>query len=153
MGQKMFTNYKNDLIKEFKNYNGGKFKKDLMAGITVTAVALPLALAFGVSCGASAGAGIITAIISGLVIGALSGGSFQISGPTGAMSAILILLGQQYGLEGIWVASLIAGLILIVAGVFKLGKVVSYIPLPVITGFTSGIALTIAIGQLDNFWE
>ena len=126
MGQKMFTNYKNDLIKEFKNYNGGKFKKDLMAGITVTAVALPLALAFGVSCGASAGAGIITAIISGLVIGALSGGSFQISGPTGAMSAILILLGQQYGLEGIWVASLIAGLILIVAGVFKLGKVVSY---------------------------
>ena len=67
MGQKMFTNYKNDLIKEFKNYNGGKFKKDLMAGITVTAVALPLALAFGVSCGASAGAGIITAIISGLV--------------------------------------------------------------------------------------
>ena len=151
MGQKMFTNYKNDLIKEFKNYNGGKFKKDLMAGITVTAVALPLALAFGVSCGASAGAGIITAIISGLVIGALSGGSFQISGPTGAMSAILILLGQQYGLEGIWVASLIAGLILIVAGVFKLGKVVSYIPLPVITGFTSGIALTIAIGQLDNF--
>ncbi len=177
----MFTNYKNDLIKEFKNYNGGKFKKDLMAGITVTAVALPLALAFGVSCGASAGAGIITAIISGLVIGALSGGSFQISGPTGAagiitaiisglvigalsggsfqisgptgaMSAILILLGQQYGLEGIWVASLIAGLILIVAGVFKLGKVVSYIPLPVITGFTSGIALTFAIGQLDNFF-
>ena len=148
----MFINYKNDLIKEFKGYNLTRFKKDLMAGITVTAVALPLALAFGVSCGASAAAGMITAIIAGIVIGGLSGGSFQISGPTGAMSAILIVLSQKYGLEGIWIASLIAGAILIIAGVFKLGKVVSYIPVPVITGFTSGIALTIAIGQIDNFF-
>ena len=148
----MLNNYKRDLISEFKGYNMTIFKKDLMAGITVTAVGLPLALAFGVSCGATAAAGIITAIISGLVIGSLSGGSFQISGPTGAMSAILILLLQNYGLEGVWIAGALAGIMLIVAGIFKLGKVVTYIPTPVITGFTSGIALIIAIGQLDNFF-
>lgn len=148
----MFSNFKNDLINEFKNYNLKSFKKDLLAAITVTAVALPLALAFGVSCGATAAAGIITAIISGLVIGFFSGGSFQISGPTGAMSAILIVVVQKYGLEQMWVVALLAGIMLIVAGVFKLGKIVSYIPTPVVTGFTSGIALIIAIGQLDNFF-
>ncbi|MBX7387481.1 SulP family inorganic anion transporter [Clostridium chauvoei] len=148
----MFSDYKNDLINEFKGYNLNSFKKDLMAGITVTAVALPLALAFGVSCGATAAAGLITAIIGGLVIGALSGASFQISGPTGAMSAILILLFQKYGLNGVWIAGAIAGLLLVIAGIFKFGKIVSYIPSPVVTGFTSGIALIIAIGQLDNFF-
>lgn len=148
----MFKNYKNDLIDEFKGYNSVSFKNDLMAGITVTAVALPLALAFGVSSGATAAAGLVTAIMAGLIIGLLSGGSFQISGPTGAMSAILILLSQQYGLKGVWISGAIAGIILIIAGVFKFGKLVSYIPTPVITGFTSGIALIIAIGQLDKFF-
>lgn len=148
----MIKSYINDIKNEFKGYGLLNFKQDLMSGITVTAVALPLALAFGVSCGATAAAGLITAIIAGLVIGALSGGSFQISGPTGAMSAILIALFQKYGLEGIWVAGVIAGIILILAGILKIGKLVSYIPTPVITGFTSGIALTIAIGQLDNFF-
>lgn len=148
----MFKEYKRDLMNEFSGYNAARLKKDVMAGITVTAVALPLALAFGVSCGASAAAGLITAIIAGLVIGALSGASFQISGPTGAMSAVLVLLFQQYGLEGIWVAGALAGILLIIAGVCKLGKLVSYIPAPVITGFTSGIALIIAIGQLNNFF-
>ena len=109
----MIKSYINDIKNEFKGYNLLNFKQDLMSGITVTAVALPLALAFGVSCGATAAAGLITAIIAGLVIGALSGGSFQISGPTGAMSAILIALFQKYGLEGIWVAGVIAGIILI----------------------------------------
>ena len=148
----MFSSFINDIKKEFKGYNLLNFKQDLMAGVTVTAVALPLALAFGVSSGATAAAGLITAIIAGIVIGGLSGGSFQISGPTGAMSAILVALFQKYGLEGVWVAGAVAGLILIVAGIFKFGKIVSYIPSPVITGFTSGIALTIAIGQLDNFF-
>lgn len=148
----MFNNFKNDLINEFKGYNLNSLKKDLLCGITVTAVALPLALAFGVSCGASAAAGLITAIIAGIFIGALSGGSFQISGPTGAMSAILILLAQKYGLTGIWIAGGLAGILLIIAGIFKLGKIVSYIPSPVVTGFTSGIALIIAIGQLNNFF-
>lgn len=148
----MFKSYIKDIKNEFKGYGLLNFKQDLMAGITVTAVALPLALAFGVSSGATAAAGLITAILSGVVIGALSGGSFQISGPTGAMSAILVALFQKYGLEGVWIAGALAGIILILAGIFKLGKIVSYIPTPVITGFTSGIALIIAIGQLDNFF-
>ncbi|GAA0751436.1 SulP family inorganic anion transporter [Clostridium sartagoforme] len=148
----MFKSYIKDIKNEFKGYGLLNFKQDIMAGITVTAVALPLALAFGVSSGATAAAGLITAILSGVVIGALSGGSFQISGPTGAMSAILVALFQKYGLEGVWIAGALAGIILILAGIFKLGKIVSYIPTPVITGFTSGIALIIAIGQLDNFF-
>lgn len=148
----MLKSYIKDIKNEFKGYDLLNFKQDLMAGITVTAVALPLALAFGVSSGATAAAGLITAILAGVVIGALSGGSFQISGPTGAMSTILVALFQKYGLEGVWIAGALAGLILILAGILKLGKVVSYIPTPVVTGFTSGIALIIAIGQLDNFF-
>lgn len=148
----MLKSYIKDIKNEFKGYDLLNFKQDLMAGITVTAVALPLALAFGVSSGATAAAGLITAILAGVVIGALSGGSFQISGPTGAMSAILVALFQKYGLEGVWIAGALAGLILILAGILKLGKVVSYIPTPVVTGFTSGIALIIVIGQLDNFF-
>lgn len=148
----MLKSYIKDIKNEFKGYDLLNFKQDLMAGITVTAVALPLALAFGVSSGATAASGLITAILAGVVIGALSGGSFQISGPTGAMSAILVALFQKYGLEGVWIAGALAGLILILAGILKLGKVVSYIPTPVVTGFTSGIALIIAIGQLDNFF-
>lgn len=148
----MVRNYINDLKREFKGYNAQSLKHDLLAGLTVTAVALPLALAFGVGCGASAAAGLITAILSGLIIGALSGASFQISGPTGAMTAILILLFQKYGLTGVWVAGAMSGIILVIAGLLKFGKIVSYIPAPVVTGFTSGIALIIAIGQIDNFF-
>ncbi|MCX7843367.1 MAG: SulP family inorganic anion transporter [Clostridia bacterium] len=148
----MVRNYISDLRKEFAGYNAQKLKQDLLAGITVTAVALPLALAFGVGCGATAASGLITAIISGMVTGALSGGSFQISGPTGAMTAILIVLFQKYGLNGVWLAGAISGVILIAAGFLKFGRVISYIPTPVVTGFTSGIALIIAIGQIDNFF-
>lgn len=141
------------LKNEFSGYNFKKFTKDLLAGLTVTAVALPLALAFGIQCGASAEAGLITAIIAGLVIGALSGASFQISGPTGAMSAVLIgVVGSSLGLSGVFVVSLIAGILILLCAIFKLGRFVSKIPRPVITGFTSGIALIIAFGQVQNFF-
>ena len=136
--------------KEVKGYNGKKLSKDLLAGITVAAVALPLALAFGVSSGATAAAGLITAVIAGFVIGSLSGGSYQISGPTGAMTAILVSLVAQYKLEGVFIACFISGIILLIAGLLKLGNLVSFIPLPVITGFTSGIAIIIALGQVNN---
>ena len=148
----MFKQYVSDLKNEFSGYNGKKLSQDIMAGLTVAAVALPLALAFGVSSGADAGAGLITAIIAGLVMSALSGASYQISGPTGAMSAVLISLVYDYGIQGVFIATLIAGIILLVAGIFKLGKLVSLIPAPVITGFTSGIAIIIAMGQIDNFF-
>lgn len=141
-----------DLKKEFSGYNAGKFSKDLMAGLTVAAVALPLALAFGVSSGADAASGLITAIIAGVVIGVLSGASFQISGPTGAMAAILISLSTKYGMQGILIAGLLSGVIMVIMAVLKIGKLVSYIPVPVITGFTSGIAIIIFLGQIDNFF-
>jgi len=135
---------------EFTHYSARIFQKDVMAGLTVAAVALPLALAFGVSSGATASAGLVTAILAGIVIGLLSGAPYQISGPTGAMSAVLILLSQQYGLQGIWIAGLLSGVFLLIIGMLKLGRFIAFIPAPVITGFTSGIALIIFIGQIDN---
>jgi len=146
-------NYVAKLKSEFKGYNLRKFSKDLMAGITVTAVALPLALAFGVACGVSAESGLVTAIIAGLIMSALAGASYQISGPTGAMSAILVgIVGAQGGVQSMFVVTVLAGIIILVCAALKLGKLVALIPRPVITGFTSGIALTIALGQIDNFF-
>lgn len=148
----MLKAYFSDLRKEFKGYSFQYFMKDVLAGITVAAVALPLALAFGVSSGADAASGLITAIIAGFLIGGLSGASYQISGPTGAMTAILLTLSLKYGLEGVFCAGMLSGILLLVAGIFHVGKLVSYIPSAVITGFTSGIAVIIAGGQLDNFF-
>jgi SulP family sulfate permease len=136
---------------EFHGYSFITFQADLLAGLTVSAVALPLALAFGVASGANAAAGLVTAIISGIVIGALAGAPYQISGPTGAMSAVLVLLVQRYGLSGIWIAGIMAGIFLTIIGILRLGRFIAFIPSPVITGFTSGIALIIFIGQIDNF--
>ena len=148
----MIKKYVSDLKEEFSGYNGKKFAKDLMAGVTVAAVALPLALAFGVSSGATPAAGLITAIVSGIVISLLGGAFYQISGPTGAMAAILMSLVAQHGMAGVFTATIMAGIILVLAGVFKLGKLTAFIPMPVIAGFTSGIAVIIALGQLDNFF-
>lgn len=144
--------YFGDLRREFSGYNGAAFLADLMAGLTVAAVALPLALAFGVSSGADAASGMITAIVAGIVIGILGGASYQISGPTGAMAAILIGISAKYGVQGVLTAGLLTGVILLVAAVLRVGKLVSIIPVPVITGFTSGIAIVIALGQVDNFF-
>lgn len=148
----MIKRYKKMLKQEFLHYSKEKLQKDLLAGLTVAAVALPLALAFGVSSGADAAAGMITAIIAGVVIGSLSGGFYQISGPTGAMAAILTGIIATQGLAGVLLATFIAGLILLFAGLLKLGSLTSFIPSPVITGFTSGIAIIIALGQIDNFF-
>ena len=148
----MFKKYIGDLKTEFRGYNGKKLTQDLMAGLTVAAVALPLALAFGVSSGADAASGLVTAIVAGIVIGILSGASYQISGPTGAMAAILLSVSAKFGITGVLTAGFLSGAILIVAALCRVGKLVSYLPAPVITGFTSGIAIIIALGQIDNFF-
>lgn len=148
----MFKKYISDLKTEFRGYNGKKLTQDLMAGLTVAAVALPLALAFGVSSGADAASGLVTAIVAGIVIGVLSGASYQISGPTGAMAAILLSVSAEFGITGVLTAGFLSGAILIIAAVCRVGKLVSYLPAPVITGFTSGIAIIIALGQIDNFF-
>ncbi|MBQ7821998.1 MAG: SulP family inorganic anion transporter [Clostridia bacterium] len=149
---KLLNSYVQMFKREFEGYNLQSLFRDLLAGLTVTAVALPLALAFGVSCGASAAAGLVTAIIAGIVISLFSGASFQISGPTGAMSAVLVTIIMKFKLEGVFVVTFMAGILLLLAAVFKLGRLVSMIPRPVITGFTSGIAIIIALGQIDNFF-
>ena len=137
----MIKNYLTSLKQEFSGYNTAKLMKDIMAGLTVCAVALPLALAFGVSSGATAAAG----LIAGVVIAVLGGASFQISGPTGAMSAVLVGIVASYGLQGVFFACFAAGALLLLAGIFKLGRLISFIPMPVIMGFTSGIAIIIVV--------
>ena len=143
--------YPQIIKREFSHYSMAKFRQDLLAGLTVGAVALPLALAFGVASGATAASGLVTAILSGLIIGALSGAPYQVSGPTGAMSAILIIIVQKYGLEGAWVMGVLAGIIILAIGILRLGRFIAFIPAPVIAGFTSGIAVIIFVGQIDNF--
>ena len=152
-----FAHYKKIFRNEFKGYDGKALAGDITAGITVGAVALPLALAFGAaSVDASNAAvgiagGMITAIFAGLISGLLGGGSFQISGPTGAMAVILgTIVSGKYGIQGMFMATFISGIILLIAGLLRFGKLVQFIPKPVVTGFTSGIALVIAIGQLKN---
>lgn len=147
---KIIKDYISDLRREFSGYGGKKLQKDILAGITTGAVALPLAIAFGTSSGADAAAGLIAAIVAAFVIGALSGASYQISGPTGAMAAILIPLASRSGLKAVFAASALAGVILLLIGLLKLGKIVNLLPTAVITGFTSGIALLIALGQIEN---
>ena len=136
---------------EFRGYGAATLRADVLAGITVAAVALPLALAFGIASGATAASGLVTAIIAGLVIGALGGAGYQISGPTGAMSAVLIAVSARYGIEGVFMAGLLAGIMIFLLGVFDLGQIVNFIPSAVIAGFTSGIAIIIFAGQIDNF--
>ena len=148
----MGKNFISSLAVEFRGYNAQKLTKDLMAGVTVAAVALPLALAFGVSAGTTAAAGLVTAIVAGIVMSLLTGGYYQISGPTGAMAAILGSLIATHGMQGVFVAGLMSGIILVIAGILHLGELTSFVPSPVITGFTSGIAVVIALGQIDNFF-
>ncbi len=159
MGKKrpFFGHYKKIFVNEFKGYNGKKFVGDIAAGITVGAVALPLALAFGAAsvdaehAAIGIAGGLITAIIAGIISGLLGGGSFQISGPTGAMAVVLgTIVSGKYGLTGMFLATFISGAILLLCGLLRFGRLVQFIPKPVVTGFTSGIALVIAIGQLGN---
>lgn len=123
-------------------------RRDIIAGITVGVVALPLALAFGVSSGLGAGAGLITAIVAGFVAAVFGGSNLQVSGPTGAMTVVLVPIIATYGANGVLVVGLLAGLILLVMAVAGLGRYVQYIPLPVIEGFTLGIAVIIALQQV-----
>ena len=145
-------NFKPKLYTALKNYSKDLFMADLMAGIIVGIVALPLAIAFGIASGVSPEKGIITAIIAGFIISMLGGSKVQIGGPTGAFIVIIFGIIQQYGEAGLIVATLMAGVILILLGVFKLGAVIKFIPYPIIVGFTSGIAVTIFTTQIADIF-
>ena len=133
-----------------KNYNKNIFMSDLMAGVIVGIVALPLAIAFAIASGVSPEKGIVTANIAGFIVSFLGGSKVQIGGPTGAFIVIVYGVIQQYGLAGLTVATMIAGVLLILIGVFKLGTVIKFIPYPVVIGFTSGIAVTIFTTQMAD---
>ena len=135
---------------EFSNYSLAKFQQDLLAGLTVAAAALPLALAFGAASGAGAAAGLITSIVGGLLIGLLGGAPYQISGAKAVTSVVLIVLVNRYGLEGMWFATLFSGLLMLAIGLMRMGRFIAFVPAPVIRGFTLGIALIILIRQMDN---
>lgn len=140
------------LLDSLKGYNKESFMKDLMAGIIVGIVALPLAIAFGIASGVTPEKGIITAIVAGFIISALGGSKVQIGGPTGAFIVIIygIVSDPAYGLQGLLMATMMAGVILIALGLFKLGAVIKFIPYPIIIGFTAGIAVTIFTTQVGD---
>ena len=140
------------LFSALKKYTKADFTTDLMSGIIVGIVALPLAIAFGIASGVSPEKGIITAIVAGFIISFLGGSKVQIGGPTGAFIVIIYGIIQEYGIEGLMVATMMAGVLLIVLGVFRLGTVIKFIPYPIIVGFTSGIAVTIFTTQIADIF-
>jgi len=142
--------FKPKLFATLKNYNKKQFTTDLLAGIIVGIVALPLAIAFGIASGVTPEKGIITAIVAGLLVSVFGGSKVQIGGPTGAFIIIIYGIIQQYGFEGLTIATLMAGVFLIMFGVLHLGTIIKYIPYPIVVGFTSGIALTIFTTQIKD---
>lgn len=143
--------FKPKLFSALTHYSFKKFKADLTAGLVVGIVALPLAIAFGIASGVSPTIGLITAIIGGFMVSALGGCSVQIGGPTGAFIVIVYNIIATYSLEGLAIATLMAGLILVLMGLFHLGTVIKFIPYPIVVGFTAGIALTIFSTQINDF--
>ena len=144
--------FKPKLFSTLKNYNRKQLTTDLLAGIIVGIVALPLAIAFGIASGVTPEKGIITAIVAGLIVSVFGGSKVQIGGPTGAFIIIIYGIIQQYGFEGLTIATLLAGVFLIMFGVLHLGTIIKYIPYPIVVGFTSGIALTIFTTQIKDLF-
>ena len=140
------------LVSTLKNYNRKTFNSDLLAGLIVGIVALPLAIAFAIASGVSPEKGIITAIVAGLIISVFGGSKVQIGGPTGAFIVIIYGIIQQYGIEGLTIATFMAGAFLIIFGLLHLGTIIKYIPYPVVVGFTSGIAVTIFTTQVKDLF-
>lgn len=143
---------KPQLLTSLKTYNRQTLTADIMAGIIIGIVALPLAIAFGIASGVTPEKGIITAIISGFIISLLGGSKVQIGGPTGAFIVIIYGIIQKYGIEGLMIATVMAGVFLLLFGLLKLGTIIKYIPYPIVVGFTSGIAVTIFTTQIKDLF-
>lgn len=146
--------YKPELLNTFKNYSAAAFSRDAIAGIIVGIVALPLSIAFAIASGCSPETGLYTAIIAGFCIAAFGGTKCQIGGPTGAFTVIIyaIVNNKQLGVSGLATATVLAGIMLILLGAFKMGGLVKFIPYTIVVGFTAGIAVTIASGQIGDFF-
>ena len=142
--------FKPKMVSALKHYDRKTFTADIMAGIIVGIVALPLAIAFAIASGVSPEKGIITAIVAGFLISALGGSKVQIGGPTGAFIIIVYDIIQNYGMQGLTIATLMAGVFLVLLGVLRLGTIIKFIPYPIVVGFTSGIAVTIFTTQVKD---
>ncbi len=152
MRLKSIADFRPTLFSALKTYNKDKFISDVMAGLIVGIVALPLAIAFGIASGVTPEKGIYTAIIAGFIISFLGGSSVQIGGPTGAFIVIVYGIVEQHGVEGLAISTIMAGLMLLLMGFLKLGAIIKFIPYPIVVGFTSGIALTIFSTQIKDFF-
>lgn len=140
------------LFSSLKDYSKEKFLKDIIAGIIVAIIALPLSIALALASGVGPEEGLYTAIVAGFIISLLGGSTVQIAGPTAAFATIVAGIVAKNGMEGLMVATVLAGIFLILMGVFKLGSLIKFIPYTITTGFTAGIAVTIAIGQMKDFF-
>lgn len=140
------------LVAAMKGYSFSKFKQDLTAGLVVGIIAIPLAIAFAIASGVTPAVGLVTAIIGGFLVSAFGGNSVQIGGPTGAFIVIIYNIISLYGLEGLALATFMAGCILVLLGLFRLGTVIKFIPYPIVVGFTAGIAVTIFSTQMPDFF-
>src|SRR5436305_4010904 len=139
------------LVTSVQSYDRAQFAHDVTAGIIVGIVALPLAIAFAIASCVTPDRGLWTAIVAGFIISALGGSRVQIGGPTGAFVVIVYGIVQKYGIDGLTVATLMAGVMLVIFGVAKLGVAIRFIPRPLVTGFTAGIAVIIASGEIKDF--
>ena len=140
------------LFYTIRHYDRAKLMKDIMAGIIVGIVAIPLAIAFGIASGVGPTEGLVTAIIAGFIISAIGGSRVQIGGPTGAFIVIIYGIIQQFGVGGLAIATIMAGIMLVLMGVFKLGSIIKFMPYPIIVGFTAGIAVTIFSTQINDLF-
>ncbi len=145
-------NFQPMLFSDLKNYNSAQFMKDIVAGIIVAIIALPLSIALAIASGVGPEAGIYTAIVAGFVTALFGGSSVQISGPTAAFATIVAGIVARKGLDGMALATIVAGVMLVIMGALKLGNLIKFIPFTITTGFTAGIAVTLVIGQLKDFF-
>lgn len=149
--EKLLDIFHPKIVTTLRSYNKELFFKDLVAGIIVGIVALPLAIAFGIASGVTPAQGLITAVIAGFLISLLGGSRVQIGGPTGAFIVIIYGIVQQFGIDGLLTATIMAGLMLIIMGILRLGSIIKFMPYPIIVGFTSGIAVVIFSSQIKDF--
>src|SRR6188508_984680 len=141
-----------EIVSTLRGYTRRQLLADLQAGVIVGVVALPLAIAFAIASGVTPDRGLYTAIVAGFIISAFGGSRVQIGGPTGAFVVIVYGIVQKFGIDGLTVATLMAGVILVVMGLVKFGDAIKFIPHPLVTGFTSGIAVIILSGQVKDFF-
>ena len=149
---KLSSYFRPKLLEALRGYNRERLNTDIQSGITVGVLAIPLAIAFAIASGVKPEAGIFTAIIAGFIISALGGSRVQIGGPTGAFIVVVFGIVAQYGLANLLICTIMAGVMLLLMGAFRLGNLIKFIPHPLVIGFTNGIAVLIMLSEVRDFF-